>query len=177
MKAATALIVKGSIMCCAQINSPKFSQFFKKATNKKDIDQIKNELDTVYRDLHIKMLSNTNQKLDGLSRHSGATLPTGRQEPETQEKNQPWQWTGPKVMLEMTRRLRSRRQQRGPRKRNKQSEIHAQEGQHSNPATSFQQGTLLSTAIECFLRPRQLEFLLHKLESTQVLGMSKIFPI
>jgi len=86
MKAATTLIVKGSIMCCAQINSPKFSQFFKKATNKKDIDQIKNELDTVYRDLHIKMLSNTNQKLDGLSRHSGATLPTGRQEPETQQK-------------------------------------------------------------------------------------------
>jgi hypothetical protein len=63
------------------------------------------------------------------------------------------------------------------RERSQQSEIHAQGGQHSNPATSFQQGTLLSTAIECFLRPRQLEFLLHKLESTQVLGMSKIFPI
>lgn len=55
IKDATTLIVEGSLMCCTQIDSSKFSKFFNTTVNKDELVKIKKDLDNVYRDLQHKM--------------------------------------------------------------------------------------------------------------------------
>lgn len=55
IKEATTLILEGSLMCCTQIDSSKFSKFFNTTVNKDELIKIKKDLDNVYRDLQNKM--------------------------------------------------------------------------------------------------------------------------
>lgn len=55
IKDATSLILEGSLMCCAQIDSSKFSKFFNTTVNREELVKIRKDLDSMYRDLQNKM--------------------------------------------------------------------------------------------------------------------------
>jgi hypothetical protein len=55
IKEATGLIVEGFIMCCYQIDSSKFSKFFKASVKKGDLDNFRQEIDRMYRKINTQL--------------------------------------------------------------------------------------------------------------------------
>lgn len=55
IKSATELIVEGSTMCCYQIDSSKYSKFFRAGVNKEDLDNFRQDIDCISRQINIQM--------------------------------------------------------------------------------------------------------------------------
>lgn len=78
IKDATSLILEGSLMCCAQIDSSKFSKFFNTTVNKEELIKVRKDLDSMYRDLQSKMgfhiLENTEKISEKINFLSGQNV-------------------------------------------------------------------------------------------------------